>query len=170
MVLAMAICETAHASITYLVDIDTRSLPAGNYQAAFFLSNLADNFSQAKQPDSFAIDGDVITDSTRYYADQPTVPITPPIPLNFYLTLTGSASPGSSDYFLLAIRTPDGGMLDAPDGSEWLAWAAMDVDSPTLNLDLPGGVQMSAVSVPEPLPVMLMLAGIGSIPLMRRRI
>lgn len=159
--ITLAFPNGALASITYDVSIDTSKLPAGNYQAAFFLIDPAapDNFSQAKLPVSFSIDGDIISDSTHYYADQPTLdPVPSPIPINFYLTLQGAA--GSSDYFLMAVRTPDGGMLAAPDGNEWLAWAAMNVDSPTLNLDLPNDVRISSAVVPEPLPVVLMLLGI----------
>lgn len=152
------------------MSIDTASLPPGNYQAAFFLIDPAapENFSQAKLPVSFSIDGDVLSDSTHYYADQPVIEFDGPAwPLNFNLTLTGS--PGSDDYFLLAIRTPDGGMLSAPDGNEWLLWAAMDVDSPTLNLDLPQGAAMGVVVVPEPCPALLMLAGMGFMLLWRNR-
>lgn len=164
----LMLCAFSRASIVYDVSIDTSALPPGQYQAEFYLSNLTDNWTTTKQPDSFSIDGDLIrTVSDRNYADQPSVTIAPPTPLNFYVTLNGSA--GSADYFLLAMKTPDGGMLSAPDGSEWLAWAAMDQDSPTLNLDLPGNVQMTSAEVPEPLPVVMMLAGIGLILLMRRR-
>lgn len=155
-------------SITYLVNIDTRSLPAGNYQAAFFLTDPAapDNFSQAALPFSFSIDGDLIRDDTHYYAAQPVIDFgggaQAQWPLNFNLTLSGTE--GCSDYFLLAIRTPDGGVLTGPDGSEWLAWAKMDQDSPALNLDLPGTI--SAAAVPEP-SVLLVLSIIGLVLLMR---
>jgi len=142
-------------------------LPPGQYQAEFYLSNFIDNWSSVRQADSFAIDGDLLRDSTHYYADQPVLDIAAPIPLNFNLTLTGS--PGSSDYFLLAMKMPDGGMLAGPDGSEWLAWAAMDQDSPTLNLDLPSTVQVTSAEVPEPLPALLMLLGIGAFLLRRPR-
>lgn len=152
LIISLLLCAMAKASITYDVSIDTASLPAGQYQAAFFLSNLTDNWMRAPRPDGFSIDGDILTDSTRYYADQPVIPFTVgepgSWPLNFNLTLTGS--PGSDDYFLMAIRTPDGGILSAPDGSEWLLWAAMDVDSPVLHEDLPGGMNVDAVTVPEP--------------------
>jgi len=145
----LIVCMPARASIVYDVSIDTSALPPGQYQAEFYLSNLADNWTTTKQPDSFSIDGDLIrTVSDRNYADQPSVTIAPPMPLNFYVTLNGS--PGSSDYFLLAMKMPDGGMLSAPDGSEWLAWAAMDQADPTLNLDLPA--QMTIAVVPEPKP------------------
>jgi len=143
-------------------------LPAGQYQAEFYLSNFVDNWTTTKQPDSFSIDGDLIRAvDDRNYADQPSITIAPPTPLNFYVTLNGSA--GSSDYFLLTMKMPDGGMLSAPDGSEWLAWAAMDQDSPTLNMDLPASVQMTSAEVPEPLPALLMLLGIGAFLLRRPR-
>lgn len=164
MLLFLLVCPL-RASVTYDVSIDTRSLPAGSYQAAFFLSDLQDNFSQAKLPVGFSIDGDIITDDTHYYADQPVIDFgggsQAKWPLDFNLTLNGTA--GSSDYFSMAIRTPDGGIFDAPDGNQWLLWAAMDQDSPVLQLDLPG---ITAAAAPEP-SIVLILSIIGLVLLMR---
>jgi len=150
--------------------IDTTNLPtARDYTVQFYLTNsdATDNWSRIVQPDSFSIDGDLYRDNTHYYADQPTLdPVPAPIPINFYLTLNGAA--GSNDVFLMSIRTPDG-IIAGPDGSDWLAWASMDTDSPVLNFDMPAGVSMTSAIVPETSSAILMLAGIGIILLLRSR-
>lgn len=166
----LLLCAAARGSITYTVDINTNALPFGNYQAAFFLidPSAPDNWSQTPLADSISIDGTIITDSTHYFAGQPVIDVRAgEWPLNFNITLSGS--PGCPDYFFMAMRTPDGGIIDGTDGNQWLLSAVMGTDSPVLNHDMPQGMTVTSASVPESGAISLLLLCMAHFLLSRRR-